>query len=206
MSGSLGQLAAPSVGGGASPSTAAPLTRPTVAPTAPTKLGPMSPVSTAPQFFKHVPAMEAAHDQAKARYQATSKGMANIDHFNQGLGMLGKMGDAVTPEDVIQEAGKLVAQGQDPAMLAGFLADMPTSGGMALAAWVKQHQQTIQANELQVQAMHGMARHQLGVSALQGLAAHALNPQASAAGANPQSRGPAASPQSGANALTPQGQ
>lgn len=203
MSDSLGQGAGPSVGG-VGASSAAPGSPPAVAP----KLGQMTqpaPVAKAPQFFKHVPALEAVHDQAKARFQATSKGLSNIDHFTQGLTMLQKKGDAVSPEDVIQEAGALVAKGQDPAMLAGFLADMPTSGGTALASWVQQHLQTVQANEQQVQNMHRVSRHQLGVTALQGLAAHALNPQSQADAASPQSAAPAMAPQSQANALTPQG-
>src|SRR5271163_229728 len=130
--------------------------------------------------WQHTPVLTQVHDQARARFDATSKATKSVDQFQSGLGALSKMGDSVTPEDVIQEAGKLVAGGQDPATLAGFLADMPSSGGQALAGWVEAHLQTVQQAEAQTAAAHGQARHALGVSALHGLIAHSLNPQSAA--------------------------
>src|SRR6202012_2972788 len=122
------------------------------------------------------PALQAAHDQASAQYAATGKAMGRMDKIRTGLGALTKMGSAVTPEDVIEGAGKLVAGGESPMEVASLLADMP-QGGEALTAWLAEHTATTAAKEAQIKSVHEAARHQLGVSSIHALAAHSLNPQ-----------------------------
>ena len=60
------------------------------------------------------------------------------------LDELRKLGDQVQVEDVIKGAGTMVGAGFSPQALAQMLAQMPTTGGQALEAWVEQQDQRAQ--------------------------------------------------------------
>lgn len=119
--------------------------------------------------------LEAQHGRNKAAFEATNKALAGMDSLRQSLARLTEKGDVVTPEDVIEEAGKLVGRGLDPMALAGVLADMPQQGGgQALAGWLAQHAMAAAASEQQIKAQNNVARHAMGVSALHELMGHSI--------------------------------
>lgn len=115
--------------------------------------------------------LTGAHDSAQALFQHTSMLTKRMEGVGQELDKLVKLGDTVTPEDVIEGVGTLVAKGSDPMQMAGVLADMP-AGGAALSAWVKQHAQQQAMVTQQFAQQHALAQHELGVSALRSLAGH----------------------------------
>jgi hypothetical protein len=134
-----------------------------------------------------------AHAMAKAQFDKTSDLVARADRVRSGLQSLTALGDMITPEDVIKEAGKLVAGGADPLVLAGVLADMPQNGGgEALQGWVGMHVQQAAAAEQQVMQVHALAQHHLGTTALHALQAHTgyTAVPATAPPANPLTGGP----------------
>ena len=112
-----------------------------------------------------------AHTTAQGMFKHTSDLIRQVDGIGAEIYKLAKMGDNVTAEDVIEAMGTLVAQGNDPMQMASTLADMP-QGGVALASWVQQHAQQYENVKQHVEAMHAMARHELGTSALRVMAGH----------------------------------
>ena len=140
------------------------------------------------------PALADAHSQASAMFDQTTKAVARMDKIRTELTGLAKKGSAITPEDVIQGAGKLVGGGEDPMQMASLMADMPTNGGDALAAWVAQHAATTAAKEAQLKSAHDVARHSLGVASVHKLAAQSMMPQG---------QGPAMQPQGQSLAMMP---
>lgn len=119
------------------------------------------------------------HGAIKARYNGTKDSLEKVAFLEAGMERLGEMGDMVTQEDIVKEAGKLVGRGIDPLELAGVLAGMPVQGGgAALAGWLQQHTQALVGAKQQLQQAHAEARHQLGVSSLHIAAAHSLGPGA----------------------------
>lgn len=137
-----------------------------------------------PGIAQHLPTLDSAHEQAKGNFASTSATMERVDKLRSTLDSLTKLGDSVTPEEIIEASGKLVAQGEDPNMLATLLADMPQGGGEALNAWLQQHAAQLTQVEARVGQSHAIAQHQLGVTAMHNLAAHSLgsplNPQSAA--------------------------
>jgi hypothetical protein len=134
--------------------------------------------------------LHGAHGQAKAAYDQTGKALGILDHMRQGLERLADKGDMVTPEDIISEAGKLVAHGIDPMALAGVLAEMPEQGGgEALGGWVMSHAIQAAQAEQQVMAAHEAARHQMGVTALHVIMAHDAGHRAPMPGSEPMADG-----------------
>lgn len=150
-------------------------------------------------------AIQADHDFAKAQFTQLSKARASMDKVRSALDGLSKLGDTVSPDDVIEASGKLVASGMDPVKIASLLADMPSNGGEALAAWVGQHAAGSMAKEKQIDQALAVARHELGVSALRELALHHVQqppPGAVPAGMSAASSGVSSPPD---NALAPAG-
>lgn len=117
-------------------------------------------------------ALQGAHDHVKAMFGAMTKAKAKTDKIRAELTSLAKLGDQVTPEDVIHGAGSLVGAGIDPMQLTSLLADMP-QGGPALASWISDHAATMTQHEAQMSQQLALVRHEMGVSGLRMLAAHA---------------------------------
>lgn len=105
------------------------------------------------------------HSQLSAGYKKLTEAKAMLDKVRLSMDSLVSLGDMVSHEDVVKEAGKLVAAGMDPTSMAGILADMPPEGE-ALAAWVQQHDQDIVQREQQLEQVQGLVRHELGTSAM----------------------------------------
>lgn len=142
----------------------------------------------------------AAHDNARAAFEKTAELVRRADQVRKGLAKLTKMGDQVTHEDVVGEAGKLVAKGEDPLVLAGLLADMPADGGgEALAGWVAAHAQQAGQTEQQILQAHEAAKHQMGVAAIHVLQAASGPGEKAQASSGLQSQ----APMNPATALTP---
>lgn len=114
------------------------------------------------------------HLRNKAAFEATGKALKQLDHIRKGLERLADKQDIVTIDDVVDEAGKLVAHGIDPVALAGILADAPQEGGgEALGGWVASHAQTAAMAEQKLMVEHSVVQHMMGVSAMHLLMAHA---------------------------------
>lgn len=112
-------------------------------------------------------ALQQQHSRNKAWYEQTSKALTKLDVIRKGLGRLADKQDMVTMEDIIDEAGKLVAHGIDPMALAGLLADAPQEGGgEALGGWIAGHAMTAMQGEMQMKQQNDLARHQMGSTAI----------------------------------------
>lgn len=134
-----------------------------------------SPMPIAPAPAAAPPLHEALgsqHDQARAQYQQLADARGTLDKVREGLGVLVALGDAVSSEDVIKEAGKLVAHGLSPSSMAGLLAEMPDGGGEALQGWLAQHEADVTQREQQLEPMLTQARHEMGLAGLRLVAAH----------------------------------
>jgi hypothetical protein len=118
--------------------------------------------------------------QSSAHYSALAKADKMASVARKQLDKLSGMGDSVSPEDVIDSAGKMVASGIDPMQMAGVLADMPEGSGEALAGWVAQHAKAAEVKYAQLQQALAASRHAMGVAALHDLVGHQLpgRPQA----------------------------
>lgn len=122
-----------------------------------------------PEAGDHI---EQAHGQAQAQFGKLKEMEGKLDKVRLGLTKLAKMGDVVTSEDVIKEAGNLVAEGLDPQTIAGMMADMPENS-QALAGWIAKQVQGITQKEGQIDQALAKARGQLGATSLALVAHHA---------------------------------
>lgn len=114
------------------------------------------------------------HKRNKAALEASVKALNKVDLIRKGLEKLSDKQDLVTMDDIVDEAGKLVAHGIDPVALAGILADAPQEGGgEALGGWVASHAQTAMIGEQNLIQHTSLMRHRMGVSAMHLLMAHA---------------------------------
>lgn len=116
------------------------------------------------------------HGAADAHYNLLQKQNKMLSSVKGEVDKLALMGDAVTPEDVVKGAGKVVSDGGDAKTLAALLVDMPQFSGEALAGWVQGHAADLAQKEQALQQALVQSRHQLGVSALMQLVHHSLPP------------------------------
>jgi hypothetical protein len=145
--------------------------------------------------------VESQWDQAQAQHKQLMASAKRMKTARSVLDELKKKGDQVQVEDVIQGAGSMVGAGFSPQALAQMLAQMPTTGGEALQAWIEQQDQRAQQMDLQLQQQVKTSAIHRSIAAMASLRVHSIKQQhQAAAGAMP---GP---PQGGGpgNALTPQ--
>lgn len=142
---------------------------------APASAGPttLNPASAAPHA-QMVNNLSDQHMAARAQFGQMSEIMSKSDAVRRELASLAQLGDMVTPDDVIKGAGRLVAAGLDPKMLAGLMADMP-EGGQALASWVSSHAANAAETEARMMPQFQAMRHTLGLTALKLLTAEHLS-------------------------------
>lgn len=160
--------------------------------------GPAAAGRSAMTFDESRKAVAQWHSRNRAMYEETGKALKQLDHIRKGLERLADKQDVVTMEDVVEEAGKLVAHGIDPVALAGILADAPQEGGgEALGGWVATHAQTAAQGEQAMIVQHNIAKHDMGVSAI-----HMLMASENANGMMGQMPQP---PQQNGNGLLPTG-
>lgn len=134
----------------------------------------------------------------QAQFAKSGKALRLVGGFESQLEKLQKLGDTVSPDDVVEAAGKMVDQGADPLALAGLLADMPDGGG-AIAGWLAQHTAALAAQKSQLAAVHEALRHQLGVTSLHALTSVTMHPASASRGLQPSSAGAALTPTAGSS-------
>jgi len=120
------------------------------------------------------PSLEEDFNQAKARFEQLDETREKIEIIGSELSGLVAKGDAVTGDQVVQGAGRLVARGIDVKGLATLLASMPTSDGEILAGWLKSQEEKLSQVGEQIAAPYAIAKHELGVAALHMLAAKSI--------------------------------
>lgn len=133
-------------------------------------LPPVPGPSLSQQMQGHMKVIQATHSQTVAQYAKLQKADVTLKKVREQLAGLADQGDAVTQEDVVDAAGKLVAHGLGPMPMASLLADM-SPDGQALQTWVQQHLVGLTQRESQLAAASAQVRHQLGQSAMHLLAA-----------------------------------
>lgn len=125
------------------------------------------------------------HGRNKAAYEQSREALKNLDIIRKGLDKLSNKQDMITMDNIVDEAGKLVAQGIDPVALAGVLADAPQEGGgEALGAWVANHAANAEQAEGALRTQVAIDRHRMGVSAMHIMMAHS-NAQTMMGGVSP---------------------
>lgn len=147
-------------------------------------------------------AVGQAHANASGQLAKLTQAKRNIANIRGEMETLTKLGDSVTPEDVIKGAGMVVGKGGDPMQLAGLLADMP-QGGEALQGWLQQHDQQMTQNEQQVDQLLAQARHSAGSAALHVLAMDHIRRKFEGAQGAPQAPTAIQTPGAPPNALAP---
>lgn len=115
--------------------------------------------------------LHAEFERAHAVFGKLAEARSTLDKAREGLTSLRKLGDLVTQDDVIKEAGKLVAHGLSPMAMAKMLSDMPEKGE-ELQAWLVQHAAGLAQREAQLEPVLAGARHEMGVTALRALFGH----------------------------------
>lgn len=98
-----------------------------------------------------------------------------MDVVREQLDHLMKLGDMVKPEDVVESAGKAVAEGVSPEGMAAMLSEMPEQPEQ-LAEWIAQHDQEIRVKEQQLTEVTQVVSHKLAVQGFRQLMQH--GPQA----------------------------
>ncbi len=146
--------------------------------------------------------LAAQHEQVKSQFEKLSQEHTQLQHVRVELDSLSKLGDMVSPEDVIKGAGNLVARGASPLEMAKLLSDLPEAGPQ-IQSWLQTHEQVLAQHEAALAPILAAGRHELATSAMRVLVGHALDaPQMSGQQNSVQDAAQAPSG-SGGNALQP---
>jgi hypothetical protein len=121
------------------------------------------------QQFSVADHVQTNWDQAQAQHKQLMAAAKRMSVAKNMLDKLKKMGDQVQVEDVIEGAGTMVGAGFSPQALAQLLAQMPTTGGEALQAWVEQQDQRAQQMDIQLQQKMKAAVVHKGITAMAAL-------------------------------------
>lgn len=121
-------------------------------------------------------------EMALAQHQKFKETRNLLDHIREGMDRLTRLGDLVTPEDVISEAGKMVGHGVPAPTMAEILSEMPDQGGQGLAAWIKMHDLNITHTEIGLEQQAAVHQHRLGVAALKAMAGEHIKSRSQAMG------------------------
>lgn len=119
--------------------------------------------------------IEGRHQQLKAGYAKVKEHQATIDGIRRELDNLTKLGDMISPGDVVKAAGKIVGGGVAAPAMAEILSSMPNAGGQPLQEWVRRNEATFTGLEAQIGDLRSKMQHHLGVAGLRSLAAHHLS-------------------------------
>lgn len=118
--------------------------------------------------------IEGHHAQVKAQYAKVKEHQATIDGVRRELDSLTKLGDMISPGDVVKAAGKIVGGGVAAPAMAEILSNMPNAGGQPLQEWVRKNEAIFVGLEQQIAGIRGKLQHHLGVSGLRALAGQHL--------------------------------
>ena len=125
-----------------------------------------APASPSPRLAQ----LQSAHEAAQAQLTQIQSAKTMLDQVKSELQILSRLGDMVTPEDVIEGAGKLVAQGAPAGQMAALLSSMPQGSGAVLQGWLAQQEAQVAQREAQIVPAHGILGHRAAVAAMQVLA------------------------------------
>lgn len=114
-------------------------------------------------------------EQLSSHYDKLTDAKKKLDIAREGMDGLVKMGDTVDIPAVVKVAGRLVAEGLDPAAMAALLAEMPEKPEL-LVEWIQQHDQQLVQREEDLGKMQMVVRHQLGVEGLRALMSPGVEP------------------------------
>jgi hypothetical protein len=118
----------------------------------------------------------SAQDQVALQYQRMQKATAMLRRVRGEMDKLMALADTVKQEDVVEAAGRMVADGLGSVQVAGILATMPQDGE-ALQAWVRQQDLGIQHREGQAERALALVRHELGLAAFRSIIGHSAEAQ-----------------------------
>jgi hypothetical protein len=118
--------------------------------------------------------VEQNWEQAQAQHKQLMASQKRMNVARNMLDKLKKMGDQVQVEDVIEGAGTMVGAGFSPTALAQMLAQMPTTGGEALQAWVEQQDQRARQMDQQLQQSIKSSAIHRGMAAMASLHVHSI--------------------------------
>jgi hypothetical protein len=121
--------------------------------------------------------VESNWEQAQAQHKQLMASQKRMNVAKSMLDKLKKMGDQVQVEDVIEGAGTMVGAGFSPQALAQMLAQMPTTGGEALQAWVEQQDQRAQQMDQQLQQNIKASAIHRATTAMASLHVHSIKQQ-----------------------------
>jgi hypothetical protein len=172
------------MGGGGGPSNA--LTKPS------------PPAGQTPGGFSAEQHVEQNWQQAQTQHKQLMASEKRMKVARTMLDSLKKKGDQVQVEDVIEGAGTMVGAGFSPQALAQMLAQMPTTGGEALQAWVEQQDQRAQQMDMQLQQTLKSSAIHRAITGMASLHIHSIKQKHMAMA------GPSGPAMGGGNALGPQ--
>lgn len=109
--------------------------------------------------------LESFAEGLGAKYEKLMQAGEMLSRVRESMDALVALQDVVTPEDVIDQAGKLVSAGLDSSSVVAILAEMPDNSE-ALQAWVQTQNANVQEREAQLEEVTRDIRHQMGVVGL----------------------------------------
>jgi hypothetical protein len=169
----------------------------------PNALAKPQPPGQSPGNFSVEQHVEQNWQQAQAQHKQLQASVKRMNVARSMLDSLKKKGDQIQVEDVIEGAGTMVGAGFSPTALAQMLAQMPTTGGEALQAWVEQQDQRAQQMDQMLQQKFKASAVHRAITGMASLHVHSIKQRHMAAqGAMP------GAPQGGApmgGALAPGG-
>lgn len=115
-----------------------------------------------------IPQEPQGEGQLVGAYAKLKEARGRMDVIQNVLGKLVELGTNVSPDDVVDSAGKIVAAGVSPEGMASMLAEMPEQPEL-LAAWLAEHKGVIDQKEKELDLVTRNVQHEMGVQALRGL-------------------------------------
>lgn len=132
--------------------------------------------------------MQRELEETHAQFKKVSEATGVMGKVQQALDSLVKMGTAVSEDDVIETAAKLVGDGLGAQQVTAMLSGMPPGeGGEALASWLQEKDEELREKSQMLGELHESTRHRLGVEGLRTLMAHAVHGQGPITPVTPQS-------------------
>jgi len=138
---------------------------------------PPPPAGQSPGGFSVEQHVEQNWQQAQAQHKQLQASEKRMKVARTMLDSLKKMGDQVQVEDIIHGAGTMVGAGFSPSALAQMLAQMPTTGGEALQAWVEQQDQRAQQMDAQLQQKLKSSAVHRAITGMASLHVHSIKQQ-----------------------------
>lgn len=105
-------------------------------------------------------------NETSAGYEKLLQAEKTLGIARAGLDKLASMGENLSMEDLVSEAGKIVAAGVSPGAMANMLADAPQDNSQLLAEWVKRQDMELTQREQQLKLALSVQRQRMGVEGM----------------------------------------